>query len=120
MQNETLNCTNVDKSSLVVGVPSYACSQMIEDLARACGDFTSCALKYSYPMCLCDVCAVHYHAVKRYYDNIKNYDTRINVTTTREKECENLLFRDDGVEAVESIYNLVISLWDGADCDCEL
>lgn len=121
MQNETLTCSNVNKSSLVVGVPSYACSQMIDDLAVACGNFTTCALRNSYPMCLCDACLERYNAVKNYYDKIKDYENQPNVqNSSREKECEDLLFRDDGVEAVESVYNLVMSLWDGADCSCEL
>ena len=119
MQNENLTCTAIDKSSLVVGVPSYTCSQMIENLATACGNFTLCAMKYSYPMCLCEACAEYYYAVKQYRDEIRDYDNLPNVTSTREKECEALLLRDDGVKAMESIYNLVISLWDGANCKGE-
>ena len=72
-------------------------------------------------MCLCDACLERYNAVKNYYDKIKDYENQPNVqNSSREKECEDLLFRDDGVEAVESVYNLVMSLWDGADCSCEL
>ena len=118
LEDEEYTCTTMEKSALVVGTPSYTCSMMLEDLATACGKFISCAMNYSKPMCLCDACSVHYDAVDGYYNNITGYRERTNYT--HEKECKDLLFSDDGVNAVENGYNLAKSLWTNASCHCEL
>ena len=119
--DEELTCTTIDKSALIVGTPSHNCSGMLKALANACGDFISCALTYSKPMCLCDACVKQYNTVRDGYNNITEYKHKDNSSLpAREKDCQNLLFREDGVKALESSYNLVKSLWSSANCKCEL
>jgi len=113
--DEEYRCTTIDKSALVVGTPSDTCARMLDELAFACGEFISCALNYSKPMCMCDACAKYHDDVTDYYGNIMNSSN-----FTRERECESLLFGEDGVGVLKNSYNLVESLWNSANCKCEL
>ena len=116
--DEEFRCTTIDKSSLIVGTPSETCAWMLDELAVACGEFISCALNYSKPMCMCDACAEYHEAVTCHYNNIANYSSQS--TSTRERECESLLLREEGVGVLKNSYNLVESLWNNANCKCEL
>ena len=119
-EDEEYTCTTIDKAALIVGTPSPTCSEMLEELAIACGDFISCAMVHSKPMCLCDACVEQYDAVSDYYHNITEYKHKDNSSlSAREKECEGLLFREDGVRVLENSYNLVEQLWNSANCKCE-
>ena len=118
-EDDEYTCTAIDKAALIVGTPSPTCSRMLEELARACGDFISCAMMYSKPMCLCDACVKQYNSVMQYYHNITRYKDNSSLPA-REKECEGLLRREDGVRAFENSVNLVKSLWSSANCKCEL
>ena len=114
--DEEYRCTTIDKSPLRVDTPSDTCAEMLDEFASACGEFISCALTYSKPMCMCDAC-VHYHeAVTEYHHSIMNYSNNF----THERECESLLYGEDGVEVLRNSYNLVESLWKSANCECEL
>ena len=118
-EDEELMCTAINKTALIVGTPSQTCTQMLEELADACGEFITCAMTNSKPMCLCDACAEQYDRVIDFYNNITRYKDNSSLPT-REKECENLLFREDGVKALENSYKLVKSLWSSANCKGEL
>ena len=118
-EDDELTCTTIDKSALIIGTPSPTCSRMLEEFATACGDFISCAMIYSKPMCLCDACVEQYYTVNGSYKSITEYKDNSSLSS-REKECESLLFREDGVNALENSYNLVKSLWTSANCKCEL
>lgn len=119
-EDEEHTCTAIDKAALIVGTPSPTCSRMLKELATACGDFISCAAAHSKPMCLCDACAEQYDIVNDCHDNITEYKHKDSSLSPREKECEGLLFREDGVKALENSYNLVKSLWTSANCEGEL
>lgn len=113
-EDEGLNCTTLDRSALTVDNPSYNCSLLLEDLAGACGDFILCAMNYSMPMCFCEACSENYSAVTRSYNTLINY-----ANNTLEKKCKKLLLEDSGVGAVNKSYQLVVSLWNNANCKGE-
>lgn len=112
-------CNTIDKSALVVETPSYTCSEMLQGFAEACGNFIECALSYSKPMCLCAACYEEYDAVTEHYKVITNYSVQKDLSD-REKQCKDLLLKDDGVGVVKNSHHLVLSLWKNANCKCKL
>lgn len=114
-EGEELTCTTINESPLIVGTPSDECTGILDQFAAACGEFISCALNYSKPMCFCEACSEEHATVRELYDNITN-----NQNKTRGKRCKDMLLSDDGVGVVQKSHNLVDSLWRSANCQCEV
>ena len=109
---EDAKCSGVDKSSLLHNSPSVTCSQLLEDFAKVCGDFITCALNYSKPMCLCDACFEKYEQMNTAHDTITNYIG----DNTRESRCEQTLLDSDHLVVVRSTYQFAKSLWTKSHC----
>jgi len=110
---ENATCSSVDKSSLFYNVPSLTCSQLLQNFSKACGDFISCALNYSKPMCLCDVCSEKYELMDDTYQTIKHHTGN----DTREMYCKEVLLDSDHLAVVKSTYHFAKSLWSKSSCD---
>jgi len=111
-RTEDTTCSSIEKSSLLHNAPSEMCSQLLTDFAKACGDFISCALNYSKPMCLCDACFELHQNMETAHDRIKDHTGN----SSREQDCKKILFDSDHLAVARSSYEFAKSLWISSNC----